>query len=342
MRGTSTGSPPGQKPPDPAVPACSVVVSTRDRPDVLVRCLESVREQEPPPVELIVVDSAPRHRDAREVAERFGAGYLRLHRRGLSRARNRGCGVARGQVVVFLDDDLILQPGCLGALLREFHDPRTAMAGGRIVLEGGDPEAREAFEAFGGFDPGPDRRVVDAETPGWFELVNFGGLGSGAMLAVRRSALSSSPPFDERLGRGGALDAGEEMRAYLACVDRGYRVVYTPDAVAGHQAPESLRELRARVLGDAAAGSAYLFLLLVEHPAHRRRALRYAWEAVRGARRGWRPRPTQPRNAVVSPWRLRMTRLAGPALYARMRLRAALDRAEPDPHPDVREAGSDA
>ncbi len=342
MRETSPGNPPGQDPSDPGVPSCSVVVSTRDRPEVLVRCLESVREQEPPPLELIVVDSAPRHRDAREVAERLGAGYLRLQRRGLSRARNRGFRAARGEVVVFLDDDVVLHPGCLGALLREFHDPRTAMAGGRIVLEGGDPDAREAFEAFGGFDPGPDRRVVDADTPGWFELVNFGGLGSGAMLAVRHSALSSSPPFDERLGRGGALDAGEEMYAYHASVERGYRVVYTPDAVAGHPAPESLRELRTRVLADAAAGSAYLFLLLVEHPAHRRRALRYAWEAIRGTRRRWRPRPTQSRDAVVSPWRLRMTWLAGPALYARMRLRTALDRAEPDPQPDARAAGSDA
>jgi hypothetical protein len=200
-------------------------------------------------------------------------------------------------------------------------------AGGRIILEGGDDEVRRRFEAFGGFDPGAERRVVDLATPGWFELANFGGLGSGAMLAVRRSAFDAWPGFDERLGRGAPLSGGEELLAYFSLVARGHRVVYSPEAVARHPAPASLAELRKRLLGDAAMGSAYLLLVFVEHPEFRREAMRYAAEALRGTRREWRPRPTAPRDAVAPRWRVRLAWASGPARYALMRLRVFLARA---------------
>jgi O-antigen biosynthesis protein len=299
-----------------------VVVSTRDRLRPLQACLESVYAQHPTVLEAIVVDSAPRLAEASAIAGRFGAYYARLARPGLSRARNHGARLAQGEVVVFLDDDVMLEPGCLAALLAEFSDPLVAAAGGRIVLAGGDDTAREAFEAMGGFDPGLQRRVVERGTPGWFELVNFGGLGSGAMLAVRRSVFATWAGFDERLGRGAALDAGEEMHAYFSLVERGHRVVYTPAAVARHPAPGSLRELRHRMLNGAATGAAYLTLLLVEHPGYRAAVVRYAGEALRGRRREWRPPSPEGGTPAVSRWRLRAAWLQGPWLYARMRWRA--------------------
>lgn len=306
--------------PSVAPPACSIVVSTRDRPERLASCLRSVREQGHASLEIIVVDSAPRSADAGAIAREFRARYVYEHRPGLSRARNRGARVADGEVVVFLDDDLTLQAGCIAALVEEFADPGTVAVGGRIALADGDDAARRAFEAFGGFDPGPDRRAVDRETPGWFELVNFGGLGSGAMLALRRSLFDSWPGFDERLGRGAPLDGGEELLAYFSLVERGYRVVYTPRAVARHPAPASLGELRRRVLAGAATGTAYLCLLIAEHPRHRREALRYAAEALRGKRRDWRSRPVAARHEVVSRARMWLAWALGPLIYARMRV----------------------
>ena len=305
-------------------PTCSVVISTRDRPEALARCLQSVRDQGEPTVALIVVDSAPRLTDARPVAAGFGASYVRVDRPGLSRARNRGAREARGEVVLFLDDDVVLEPGCIAALVAEFDDPRVMAAGGRIVLQGGDDAARAAFESFGGFDPGSQRRVVDRDTPHWFELVNFGGLGSGAMLAVRRSVFSSWQGFDERIGRGARLDGGEELLAYFLLVAAGHRVVYSPAAVARHPAPASLKELRRRVLKDAATGSAYLTLLLAEYPKFRRKAMSYATEALRGKRRAWRSQAAAPRDAVAPLWRVRLAWATGPLLYARMRLMATM------------------
>ena len=300
--------------------SCSVVISTRDRPESLAACLGAVVGQGLRDLEIVVVDSAPSCGDVRAVAEEFGARYLRVAQPGLSRARNAGAHEANGEVLVFLDDDVTVRPGCVAALLGEFSDPRIAAVGGRILLSDGDPEVRSAFEAFGAFDPGPERRIVDRQTPGWFELTNFGALGTGAMLAVRRSVFTSWPGFDERLGRGAPMDAGEELFAYFSLVERGYRVIYTPLAVATHPAPASIDELRRRILDGAASGAAYMTLLLAECSGHRTATLRYAWQALRGQRREWRARPAIARHAIVPRWRERVAWVLGPMRYLRMRL----------------------
>jgi cellulose synthase/poly-beta-1,6-N-acetylglucosamine synthase-like glycosyltransferase len=306
------------------VTAVSIVVPTRDRPEGLTSCLEAVRRQETRVHEIIVVDSAPRQRDASVVAARYGARYFRLDQPGLSRARNKGAREASGDLVIFLDDDITVATDCVSALVVEFADPRVAAVSGRIRMVGGDEAARAAFESFGGFDPGPGSKVVDREVSQWFEQVNFGGLGTGAMIAIRREVFDDWPGFDERLGRGGLQDGAEENYAYFSLVERGHRVVYSPNAIAEHPAPASVAELRRRLLVDAAGAAAYMTLLAVEHPEHRRRVLAYAWSGFKGTRRDWRPQPVTARHPVVSRWRLLAARLEGPLLYGRMRLLAAV------------------
>jgi GT2 family glycosyltransferase len=301
-------------------PVCTVVVPTRDRPASLHRCLAAVRAQAVGDLYLIVVDSAPQQFRATEVADRFGARCIHVGRPGLSRARNRGARDARGDFVIFVDDDTELEGGCLQALLAEFADPQVVAVTGRVLLTGGDPAARAAFEAFGGFDAGTGRRVVDRETPDWFELVNFGGLGSGALIAFRRSVFDAWAGFDERLGRGALQDCAEELYAWFQLVDRGHRIVYTPHARALHPAPESLPELRARLATAATSAAAYVCLLFAEHPEHRRRVITYVADTLRGRPRVWRFAPAQARRNILPRWRERLAWTTGPFRYVRMRI----------------------
>jgi GT2 family glycosyltransferase len=309
-----------------AAPVCTVVVPTRDRTASLARCLAAVQAQAAGDLQLVVVDSAPERDPAAEVARRFGAHYLHVNRPGLSRARNRGARAASGEIVVFVDDDTELEAGCVAALIAEFADPRVVTVTGRVLLSGGDAAARAAFEAFGGFDAGPGRRVVDRDTPGWFELVNFGGLGSGALIAIRRSAFDVWSGFDERLGRGALQDCAEELYAWFQLVERGHRMVYTPRARAVHPAPASLAELRSRLAAAAAGAAAYVCLLLAEHPEHRPRALAYVLGALRGRPRAWRVMPALARRSVLPRWRERIAWSTGPFRYLRMRLLARAER----------------
>jgi len=92
----------------------SVVVPTRDRPQALVKCIESVGRQTRPPSEVIVVDDG----GTSEVGDTDLSGALdtdtafeRIASNGVpssSTARNTGIEASTGDVVLFLDDDVVL------------------------------------------------------------------------------------------------------------------------------------------------------------------------------------------------------------------------------------------
>lgn len=120
--------------------AASVIVCTRNRAPLLRRCLQSLAAD--PTVrrfEVIVVDNGSTDETAQVVRE-ASAGHLEIHYlfeevAGLSVARNTAMGAARGEVLIFTDDDVTVVPGWAGALAAAFVDPAVGAAGGRIVPE---------------------------------------------------------------------------------------------------------------------------------------------------------------------------------------------------------------
>jgi hypothetical protein len=95
------------------------------------------------------------------------------------------------------------------------------------------------------------------------------------------------------LGTGCALTGSEEHHAFFKLVQRGFRVVSTPDAIVFHDASGSPATSEKRSLQAMRDGTAYLLLLIIEERNHRWQALRYGLEALAGKRRSWRP-PAQP------------------------------------------------
>jgi len=104
-----------------SLPRISVIVCTRERPREFVELLHTLLNQTYPPFEVIVVDDSlsdavkkvtdlfkPRFNDG-ELRYVKGCGY------GLPAARNLGVKVSRGDVILFLDDDTLLQNDVLQA-----------------------------------------------------------------------------------------------------------------------------------------------------------------------------------------------------------------------------------
>jgi glycosyltransferase involved in cell wall biosynthesis len=114
-----------------------VVVCTHDRSDLLRQMLESLCTQTLPhdAFEVVLVDDGSR--DAtREVAHSFGARlplrYSYQENAGLAAARNHGVFLARGDVLLFLDDDDLADPGLLEAHVethRRMPEPMLAVLG---------------------------------------------------------------------------------------------------------------------------------------------------------------------------------------------------------------------
>lgn len=118
----------------------SVALVTRNRPDSLRRCLESLRAQETQPFEVVVSDDSD---DAfagavREVAERQGCRYVSGPRRGLYANRNFVALQCAGTHIRTMDDDHTFPPGhfaqCLSAVR---SDPRAVWTTGEVGFVGG-------------------------------------------------------------------------------------------------------------------------------------------------------------------------------------------------------------
>jgi glycosyltransferase involved in cell wall biosynthesis len=96
----------------------SVIVATRNRAALLDGALASLRAQlGAPPFEAIVVDNGSSD-DTKAVAERHGAVYVFERQPNRALARNAGIAIAGGDVVLFVDDDVVLPPFFLSAHAR--------------------------------------------------------------------------------------------------------------------------------------------------------------------------------------------------------------------------------
>jgi len=269
-------------------PRVSVIVPTFNRAESLARTLRSLEAQRVDvPYEVIVVDNDSKDGTA-ALVQRLAAGgvrYVLEARRGVSVARNRGIAEARGEVLVFVDDDVVARPGWLAALVGTYRcRPDAWCVGGRIVLR--LPAAPPAW-----FDPGSallkaylsglDRGegVVRLQYPDdvW-----------GANFSVRRDALERVGGFDPRLGpRGSCHLVGDETELCWRIQRAGGGVYYCGPAVVEHIVPPSRMTKRWFRLRAYRQGQSDVMIqaewVPPTWPALRRAAILAARSAVRAA-----------------------------------------------------------
>ena len=120
--------------------------------------------------------------------------------------------------------------------------------------------------------------------------------------------------FRESLGPGAGIP-GEEHYAFFTILRAGHAIAYVPEAVVRHEFPATAAQLRHRRRRILRGSAAYMAMLLVEEPEHRRDTFRYVWEAARGTRRAWRS--VQPEERFAGRLELLGYAAIGLPLYAR-------------------------
>ena len=220
------------------LPSASVVVLTYNSQDYIVPCLESLLADESPEKELLVIDNASADSTVELIRRRFPE--IRLlanpHNLGVAGGWNLGWKQTRGQIIVFLNPDLVVQPRWLRALQEALAGHPEADAAGIKLLY---PDGRTLQHAGAGLRPNgetfhrgwgePDRGQYDVLEP--VECV------TGAVFAVRRRALEALGGFDE-----------DYYPAYFEEIDfcarlraRGRQVLYVPAAAAYHHEAVTLK-----------------------------------------------------------------------------------------------------
>jgi GT2 family glycosyltransferase len=170
--------------------------------------------------ELIVSDSASL--DAAAVAAAAdGALVVRCERPGVGRARNAGWRAGSRPVVLFTDDDVVVDEGWRDALVAAITDDDVAFVTGRVL-----PPAGEA--------PSRDVAIKRDDRPEWFDADSVGNLGHGASMALRRDVLERLGGWDESMGVGGRFGAAPEHDLFDRCFAAGLVGRYEPSALAWH------------------------------------------------------------------------------------------------------------
>ena len=224
-------------------PAASVVICTRHRSALLARCLASLAALDHLSYEVIVVDNSEGDDQTAQLAARLSSRHVLEPRVGLSRARNTGARAARGDIVAFIDDDAVADPAWLRQHSDALGDPTLAATTGPAIWLDPDAATAHAYDAVGADDLGTAPFRIDRGTNDWFELANFGGVGVGSNLALRRHLFGSGWGFREDLGLGNRI-LGEEHYAFFELLPAGHAIAYVPDAVVHHEPRRSLDSRR--------------------------------------------------------------------------------------------------
>jgi O-antigen biosynthesis protein len=254
------------------VPLISVVVATCGNHSTLVRCVHSVLACDYENVEVIVVDNRPEAAAVSVVlAEHFAddarVKYVQEIRAGLSYARNKGLALAKGEFVVFTDDDVVVDGAWVRAIASAFT-PGVSCVTGLIMPLAIDTPIQALFEQFAGFGKGLEHRsfqMADNHDDPLFPYA-AGTFGSGANTALRRSVALRLGGFDVKLGAGTAACGGEDLDMYIKLLLAGEKIVYSPAAVLFHEHPSDQGGLRRRAFNYGVGLTAMLTKQMLTGP----------------------------------------------------------------------------
>lgn len=217
-------------------PLISVVICTHNRAGYLQTAIESVLEQDYPEgrYELVVVDNRSAD-DTAAVCAAFASDprfrYAYEGELGLCYARNRGWREARGEYVLYLDDDAIAEPDWLKATEAAFaFAPNVGVVGGRVepIWHAERPPwiSDDVANSLTIIEWSPEPKLIPDVRVEWLAGVN---------MAVPMKVLEEVGGFDPRLDRIGTnMLSGGDVFLQQQIIERGYACVYHPGMSVRH------------------------------------------------------------------------------------------------------------
>jgi len=216
----------------------SYIVVSFGRPSVLKECIECISKQKYEPMEIIVVDANPEgySRDLHLCnVEQKKLQIVRLgENRGVAGNRNVGMQYARGDILVFIDDDALLKdPNATQIIVSKFQTQQDTGALGFRSINFYTQE----IEDFPRFwiracriqynDNIGNRLNKEIASTKELEVTHFVGVGH----AIRRKLLNETGLYPE----GEFFYGMEEYYLSFRILDSGYKIFYTPNVTVYHK-----------------------------------------------------------------------------------------------------------
>ncbi|UCE73107.1 MAG: glycosyltransferase [Methanomassiliicoccales archaeon] len=200
----------------------SFIIPAYNNENTIGECIGSVLKQTCKK-EIIVVDNGSTDR-TRDIIERYPVKLLIEKKRGAAAARNRGLGVANGNLVAFVDADAVLpRKWCAKALQILKNAKEDVVGAGGPLLSIGRSDIAKALDAL---SFGKPRNIGRTYT----DALN----ASGVMFDMK---IFREIRFDENLIRGQDTELGFRIR------NAGYKLLYDSELYVYHHNPTTLKSL---------------------------------------------------------------------------------------------------
>lgn len=225
------------------LPSVTIAIPTYNRARLLTQTLERLTQQDYPAdrMEILIIDNNSPDDTRGAVAAFQSAAHPPRHiletQQGANYARNRALAEARGEIIVYGDDDILMEPGWLRELMQPFaNDPnrRIGAVAGEVepIFPDGCPDWIRSFHGPQNLRSGTGP-TAEHQVP------------MSANLAFRRDALRDTGGWDINLGRkGGRVFGGEENGPIRRLRKAGYAVWFAPAARVLHQMPAARTTMR--------------------------------------------------------------------------------------------------
>jgi glycosyltransferase involved in cell wall biosynthesis len=243
----------------------SIIIPTHNRADSLKRAMESiVALRDEADFEIVIVDNNSTDH-TRKTVDAFSeiAQYVFEPNTSFTKARGAGASKASGDIFVYLDDDVILQPGSLREISAVFATyEECGLLGGKILpqYEQQPPDwalgCQQSFNGWSLFHPG----IVPSLGTGFQKVSSV----PGPMMAIHRKAYERVEGFPpDTIG----VETNRQSRTfrklyvgpgdYGICKriqDSGYKIFYSPRVSCDHVIPKirfTVGFWRSRMIGEA-------------------------------------------------------------------------------------------
>lgn len=229
----------------------SIIIPTKNRSEHLENCLRSIISVDKNYDEIIVVDGSTdinEQKKTEKIVNDFGGKYYIEPKNGVSVARNTGIKKSSGDILVFGDDDFIVDKDWIKNLVENYLNREVMCCTGRMLTYRND-EISEVIEKTMSFDRGDKRRFFTKKDISIIRLLRTITLIGNKRLynktpvpwaigygfnSFKREIFNKIGYFDENLGVGTSSLGGEELDIFYRILKGGYSIAYEPKAIIFH------------------------------------------------------------------------------------------------------------